>query len=373
VRLRRATAADARGIAELIAAVAEEGLWLSTRAPVDVEARAERLQRRLATGSVVSFVAVRDAQVAGELSLFVGPAGVMIGMCLARDVRGRGLGGALLDAAIAHASVAGWPLLLLDVYAHNEAARRLYASRGFVSVGAIDRDDRGDGRVFETITMERLTAGPIRRALIAHVADAIVARGDVRFVAIDGTDGAGKTCFATELAHELRRRDRPVIRASVDGFHHPRAVRYRRGRDSPLGFYEDSYDYAALERELLAPLRRGGSGWYRPAVHDVDTDVTLERDEDEAPPDATLVLDGIFLHRDELRDTWDYSVFLDVRFAVSIPRGAARDGDDPDPASASNRRYVEGQRIYFARANPQAYAAIVIDNTDLANPRILRE
>jgi uridine kinase len=362
----------------LIAAVAEERMWLSTMPPVDVDARAARLRDRLAAAKIVSFVAERDAVVVGELSFFVGPAGVMIGMCLARDVRGRGIGGALLDEAIAYASLAGWPLLLLDVYAHNVAARRLYESRGFVAVAAVETR-LGDGRVFETITMERLAAGPVRRAVLGHVADAIIARGDVRFVAVDGTDGAGKTCFATELAHELRRRERPVIRASVDGFHHPRAVRYRRGRSSPLGFYEDSYDYAALERALLAPLRRGGNGWYRLAVHDVDIDAVIERDEEEAPPDAILVLDGIFLHRDELRDAWDYSIFLDVPFDVSIPRGAARDaGDsardagDADPTSAANHRYVEGQRIYVARAQPHTRASIVIDNTDLTNPRILR-
>jgi uridine kinase len=45
-----------------------------------------------------------------------------------------------------------------------------------------------------------------------------------------------------------------VIRASVDGFHNARALRYERGRHSPEGYFENSYNYAALNQYLLDPL-----------------------------------------------------------------------------------------------------------------------
>ena len=47
-------------------------------------------------------------------------------------------------------------------------------------------------------------------------------------VAVDGVDGAGKTTFCDELASVLRAQGRAVVRASVDDFHHPRAIRWRR-------------------------------------------------------------------------------------------------------------------------------------------------
>src|ERR1700730_4916224 len=84
-------------------------------------------------------------------------------------------------------------------------------------------------------------------------------------VGIDGVDGAGKTMFATELACKLRRSGRPVIRATVDCFHNPRAIRYARGRSSPEGYFADSYNHAALRAALLDPLSLGGSGRYRTA------------------------------------------------------------------------------------------------------------
>lgn len=59
-------------------------------------------------------------------------------------------------------------------------------------------------------------------------------------VAIDGVDTAGKTILADELVKPLEELGRPVIRASIDGFHRPRAERYARGKNSPEGYYFDS-------------------------------------------------------------------------------------------------------------------------------------
>src|SRR5262245_47953937 len=73
-------------------------------------------------------------------------------------------------------------------------------------------------------------------------------------VAVDGVDGVGKTTFADKLGRVVELIGRTVIRSSVDGFHNPRELRYRRGRTSPEGFYFDSYDYPALRRYLLDPL-----------------------------------------------------------------------------------------------------------------------
>ena len=82
-----------------------------------------------------------------------------------------------------------------------------------------------------------------------------------------------------------------------------------------------------------------------------------------------LVVDGIFLHRPELRAVWNLSVFLEVPTEVALQRCAARDGTSPAPEA--NRRYVEGQRIYLEACRPAELATLVIDNTDLAAPDIL--
>ncbi|MCI4348403.1 MAG: uridine kinase, partial [Thermoplasmata archaeon] len=158
---------------------------------------------------------------------------------------------------------------------------------------------------------------PARAAVLWRVAAAVLELppdGIVR-VGIDGVDGAGKTMFADELRDRLAPSGRPLIRASVDGFHNPKPVRYRRGRTSPEGFYRDSYDYAMLRRVLLDPLRPGGDARFRRAVFDVDADVAVDSPEERAAPGSILLFDGIFLHRPELRSSWDLSIFLRVEWA----------------------------------------------------------
>lgn len=190
-------------------------------------------------------------------------------------------------------------------------------------------------------------------------------------VAIDGVDGAGKTTFAEELAGPLKRLGRPVIRASVDGFHNPREIRYRRGRRSPEGFFHDSYDYAALTRELLEPLGPGGSRRYKTAVFDHRTNEPVDEPAETAPDTAVLLLDGLFLHRPELLPYWDMSIFLAVPFEVTAARMARRDGSSPHADAPEHRRYVQGQQLYLAACEPEQVATIVIDNAVVHAPRIV--
>jgi uridine kinase len=202
------------------------------------------------------------------------------------------------------------------------------------------------------------------------VAGAILALPAVR-VGIDGVDGAGKTMFGDQLARCLQESGRLTIRASVDGFHHPKAIRYRRGRQSPQGYFHDSYDYVQLKAALLDPLSPGGSGRYRSAIFDHRLDAPVAMPEAQAVPGAILVFDGIFLHRPELRLYWDYSIFLQVGFDISILRMARRDAGSPDPHASANRRYVEGQALYLRACDPARHATITINNEDLAAPYIV--
>ncbi|GAA1621930.1 uridine kinase [Actinoplanes couchii] len=185
---------------------------------------------------------------------------------------------------------------------------------------------------------------------------------------MDGPDGSGKSIMAGELAGILRSRGRPVVHLSIDDFHHVRAVRYRRGRDSPEGFWRDSYDYDRFRARVLAPFSPGGSRLYRHACHDLGTDEILDPPPQRAPAGALLLVDGLFLHRDELAGAWDLSLFLDVPFTETARRMAARDGTEPDPEHPGMRRYVQAQRIYYATCDPHSRATFVVDNRDVHAP-----
>ena len=191
-------------------------------------------------------------------------------------------------------------------------------------------------------------------------------------VAIDGVDGTGKTTLADELAEPVARRGRPVVRVSIDDFHNPRSVRYRQGRQSPRGNYEDSFDLPRVISRVLAPLGPDGDRAVRRKAFDYRTDAAVEAPLETVADDAVLLLDGIFLQRPELRGHFDLTIFLDASFQETVARQVERDGGAPDVEAASNQRYVGGQRMYLEACDPRARADVVVDNEDWRAPRIVR-
>lgn len=183
-------------------------------------------------------------------------------------------------------------------------------------------------------------------------------------IAVDGVDGSGKTTFASRLGSAVERAGRPAIIVHEDDFLAPQEVRYRLGRESPKGFFRDSYDLAALATHVLDPLRPGGDRRIRRRAFDHRLDAPIEAPVEEVLVDAVVIVEGMFLHRDELVDRWDWSVFLDVPFTETVRRMAQRDGSHPDPEHRTMRRYVEGQRIYLEACRPRERATVVLDNTE---------
>jgi uridine kinase len=214
-----------------------------------------------------------------------------------------------------------------------------------------------------------VTRAELLAELTARI-DAIQRPHPVR-VAIDGVDAAGKTTLADELLEPLQRLGRSVIRASVDRFHNPAAIRRRRG-DSGDSYFRDSFDHGGLEAALLAPLGPGGSRHYRTAIFDHRADEPVHADLEAATADAVLLFDGVFLLRPELRGHWDFSIFVRAAFDVTLKRALVRDrelfGSDDAVRARYRERYVPGQRLYLAEVEPERWASVVIQNDDPAEP-----
>jgi len=196
-------------------------------------------------------------------------------------------------------------------------------------------------------------------------------------VAIDGVDGSGKTYFADELAEELKKYGRQIIRISVDNFHNSRDIRYQRGRNSPEGFYLDSYDKESIIKNVLQPLGENGNLEFKRKIFDVKTDNKIDSPTEKANSKSILLMDGIFLQRPEFAKKWDLKIFLDVDFEFTVSRAVKRDGwylgSEKETAAIYNERYVPGQKLYFNEAQPKKWANIVIDNSVFCNPKILKD
>ena len=178
--------------------------------------------------------------------------------------------------------------------------------------------------------------------LAAAVADLAV-RTDRVLVGIDGPDAAGKTTLADRLAAAL---PGPVVRVSADDFLRPAEERHRRGKLSPEGYYRDSVDVIAF------------------------------RDACSAGDGPTVVADGVFLLRPELRALWTLTVYLRISEEETLRRALVRDlrvlGSQEEVERRYRARYLPGQALYRRHVDPEDSADVLVDNETAAAPTVLR-
>lgn len=218
----------------------------------------------------------------------------------------------------------------------------------------------------------------MQQKLLEETADAIAAMElshPVR-VGIDGWSASGKTRFADSLVAPLEKRGRHVIRASIDGFHHPPEVRYRQGEGSVPGYVEDSFNKQAAIDQVLAPLGPSGNLEYVPSLYDFVSDSATNAAFEQAQPDSILIFEGVMLFCDQLGDSFDYRIYVDVGEETILARAFHRDldrlgGVDTLKGKYLNR-YLPGQRLYRERHLPHERSHLVIDNNDYLAPFVLQ-
>jgi RimJ/RimL family protein N-acetyltransferase len=158
--VRRAVPGDAVAVVRLAEEVgAEEGRWLIStsewRSAAD-ERRYLRAVRRSTHAAV--YVAEADGELVGRLSLArdTHPASFHVadlGLMVAAEHRRRGIGTALLAAAVGWARAVGVEKLELHVFPHNEAAIALYERFGFEREGYRRGHYRRAGELLDAVLM----------------------------------------------------------------------------------------------------------------------------------------------------------------------------------------------------------------------------
>lgn len=195
-------------------------------------------------------------------------------------------------------------------------------------------------------------------------------------VAINGIEGTGKTVFANKLNHYLINRGIKSIQVSIDGFHFNKEVRYRKGRDSALGYYEDSYDELAFVNKVLISSQAEYPN-VTLATHDLESDKYLTLQPIEIPNDSVIITDGAYLFKPNYLEHWDLKIYLKTSFDIAMQRGAERDkdllGGFDYAIEKFKKRYHEASKIYLAENSPETKADIIIDISDFNFLRILKK
>jgi ribosomal protein S18 acetylase RimI-like enzyme len=155
VVIRRAREQDVDALIDLLVAVAAEGRWIGTEAPVDTERRRQGLARAIDQEGTLLLAADAGSKLVGELWMELASYGVAdLGMLVASGWRGRGVGSALLRAGIDWAREAGAHKVSLEVWPDNQAAIALYEKFGFEREGLRRRHyRRRNGELWDAVVM----------------------------------------------------------------------------------------------------------------------------------------------------------------------------------------------------------------------------
>jgi uridine kinase len=196
-------------------------------------------------------------------------------------------------------------------------------------------------------------------------------------VGIDGRSGAGKTMLADAMADRLEAIGRECLRASLDDFHRPgHQQREKAGGFTPKEYLREGYDYAKIRELLLDPLGPRGTRHCRLDYWNSHDDQPFPEDWLDVPPDAILIVDGVFLHTPELRDHWDFSIWLDVDWQSTLLRAARRDGTRGSPGDLMRDAYKTGwmpRHLWYEEAlHPRDRVDMIIDNSDVERPYVVR-
>lgn len=230
----------------------------------------------------------------------------------------------------------------------------------------------------------RAVRSPARDAVVGQLAEAIrrhaAKAGHPLRVGLDGRSAAGKTTLADELAEALRQRGAHCVRVSIDDFHRPgHKWRSIRGEWTPELRLAEGLDYAGFRELVLEPLGPGGSRRIRPRLFDSYRDEPFPEEWVTVSGTAILVSDAGYGFVPELRERWDYRVWVEVRADVMIERGGERDagsGAGPGGIEVARARYetfwTACDDLYHGLHCPAESAECIVDNNDLERPVMVR-
>ncbi|WP_064967904.1 hypothetical protein [Tenacibaculum ovolyticum] len=194
-------------------------------------------------------------------------------------------------------------------------------------------------------------------------------------IAINGIEGTGKTVLAEKLTKYLNSENLNAIQVSIDGFHFNKEVRYKQGRNSAKGYYEDSYDEIVFVEKVLKSSQTDFPN-YTTATHNLETDEYLSLEPIKLENNSILITDGAYLFKPNYRNHWDLKIYLKTSFEIAMKRGVERDKDSLGGVELTKekyeKRYHESSRMYLAENEPEKIADIVIDNSDFNNLKVIK-
>jgi uridine kinase len=182
-------------------------------------------------------------------------------------------------------------------------------------------------------------------------------------IGVSGIDAAGKGYITDQIVERLQRTGIRAVALHGDGWLNSPDKRFNMARAAEH-FYENALRFEQMFGELVLPLKQKRS--HRGTMDFVSETAATYTKQTYAFSDVdVLILECIFLFKNEFRRHFDLSIWIDCSFQTALERAVGRSQEGlgvNETVSAYQTIYFPAQRIHFDKDLPRSTADLIIDN-----------
>lgn len=172
-------------------------------------------------------------------------------------------------------------------------------------------------------------------------------------IAVDGPGGSGKSTLARSIAEQTAH----STILQMDDFFFPNQLRASaKGDTTELG---GDLDWRRMRNQVLTPLSRDKPGKYQ--RYDWGMDKLAESR--DLPVGGMVIVEGVYSLRHELRDFYDFRIWVNCPKEVYLARGLERDSSIEESRAIWENVWIPAEERYAREHQPERVADLVIDTS----------
>ncbi|WP_409254208.1 kinase [Bacillus sp. SCS-153A] len=179
-------------------------------------------------------------------------------------------------------------------------------------------------------------------------------KGNRFILGVDGLSRSGKTTFTESLCESLKKQDIAHAVFHIDDYIVEKERRYGTGRDEWFEYYFLQWDLHKIRHEFFEKLLLAKEFTLRYYDQSEDSH-TLKPI--ELPEECFIIVEGVFLQRQEWRDFFDYVVFLDCPQKSRFHR---ENKETQKKLKKFQDRYWKAEDFYMKAVSPRQKADMVL-------------
>lgn len=189
----------------------------------------------------------------------------------------------------------------------------------------------------------------------------LVTTKDIPIIGIDGLGGAGKSTISEKLCQKFEDNQYHTILLHIDDFIHVREVRYNSAYSDWQCYYDLQwrYDYFL---DVIKEIKSANNIYVDIELYDKDNDTYFQQRYD-TKHNVIVIVEGIFLQRKELKNVFDYMVYINIPEEVRLSRVLKRDtyiGGEKEIIDKYKNRYFPAEHKYIEEYQPQRNADLEV-------------